>query len=320
MKDKKISIIIPNHNGAKYLIDCLESVLAQKHSNFEVIIIDDGSSDGSRQIIEDYCTKDHRFKAIFQSQMNASIARNRGIEEAESDYLYFLDSDDLLLPNGLTILLNRAEASQADLVIGYLEIFTSKDHFIRKDFDQAEDIDDPMALTYYTYNPSNKLYKASVIKEHKVNWGNVRIAQDMNFFLKYLLAAKKVALVDKVIFRYRINDTNMSHQYDFRILDVTNAVKDIQAYYFSKEAEDKFHTYISGPAFQAYYAQMDKQRFFQDRSSRRLVVNHLNHHMKLLQGPLRKVGRKKLLEYRLNMMIQPLYVSGLAFKLTERIQ
>lgn len=91
----KFSIIIPVYNTEKYLRHCIESVLNQTHKNYEIIVIDDGSTDGSGAILDDYKT-DERFKIIRQENHGQSHARNVGIEEAQGDYILFLDSDDLL--------------------------------------------------------------------------------------------------------------------------------------------------------------------------------------------------------------------------------
>lgn len=91
----KVSVIIPIFNGAKFLQECLNSALNQSLSDIEVICINDGSTDNTLQILEEYAKLDRRIKIINQSNLGVSIARNKGIETAESEYVCFLDADDL---------------------------------------------------------------------------------------------------------------------------------------------------------------------------------------------------------------------------------
>ncbi len=101
---EKISVIIPVYNTKEYLEDCVNSVLEQTWPDFELILIDDGSQDGSREICEELCRKDNRIRSIFQEHKGVSAARNAGIEAAEGKYLFFLDSDDMIHPQLLEAL------------------------------------------------------------------------------------------------------------------------------------------------------------------------------------------------------------------------
>lgn len=111
-----ISVIIPVYNVEQYLRECLDSVLAQTYSNYEVLLIDDGSTDSSFDICCEYCDKDKRFKVYQKENGGASSARNYGLDCAAGEYLYFLDSDDYLKPIALEKMVSCACQHQADLV------------------------------------------------------------------------------------------------------------------------------------------------------------------------------------------------------------
>lgn len=113
-----VSIIIPNYNNGQYLAQCLESVKSQTMNDWECIIIDDGSTDNSHDIIEKFCKHDKRFHAIYQSRRGVSAARNVGIDAANGEWISFLDSDDMLLPAALDILLYTQSVTNADIVEG----------------------------------------------------------------------------------------------------------------------------------------------------------------------------------------------------------
>ena len=96
--NKKLSIIIPIYNTAKYLKECLESVVNQRYKNIEVICVDDGSTDDSVKIVEEFCQKDNRFKLIKCAHQGVSRTRNIGLENTTGEYITFIDSDDTIEP------------------------------------------------------------------------------------------------------------------------------------------------------------------------------------------------------------------------------
>lgn len=112
----KVSIVIPVYNVEKYLGICLDSVLAQQFTNFEAILVDDGSTDGSPAICDEYAGKDSRFRVIHQQNGGLSHARNTGAKSAAGDYIFFLDSDDCIHPKLLLKLTELAEQYHAALV------------------------------------------------------------------------------------------------------------------------------------------------------------------------------------------------------------
>ena len=95
----KISVIVPVYNAEKYLEKCIESVLAQTYPNWELILVDDGSKDGSADIVDGYAARDTRIMAIHQENAGPGMARNKGIRVAHGEYIVFLDSDDVIKPD-----------------------------------------------------------------------------------------------------------------------------------------------------------------------------------------------------------------------------
>lgn len=111
-----ISVIVPVYNVEKYLDQCLTSLLEQTFTDFEAILVDDGSTDSSYQICKKYAEKDKRFTAYEKENGGASTARNVGLKNAEGEYIFFLDSDDWLEPNTLETMITTAKKENADLV------------------------------------------------------------------------------------------------------------------------------------------------------------------------------------------------------------
>ena len=116
-ENMKISIVIPIYNVEDFLKDCIESVLVQTYSNIEIILVNDGSTDSSPEICEEYALKDKRIKVVHKENGGLSDARNVGLETASGEYVYFLDSDDLIEPFAIEDLVNSAQSSNADVIL-----------------------------------------------------------------------------------------------------------------------------------------------------------------------------------------------------------
>lgn len=112
-----VSIIVPVYNAEKYLERCVNSVLAQEYKNFELILADDGSRDGSAAICDDFAAKDERIRVIHKENTGVSDSRNQALEQATGTYLQFLDADDWLTPDATKLFVQSAESSGCDMVI-----------------------------------------------------------------------------------------------------------------------------------------------------------------------------------------------------------
>ena len=136
MKDL-ISVIIPVYNVKDYLIECIDSVLNQSYTNLQIILVDDGSTDTSGKICNEYAQKDSRIQVIHQKNGGLSDARNTGLANADGEYVYFLDSDDLILPFAIEAALSKIKSTNADFVFFDADIFGGyslpKDYYHRKE-------------------------------------------------------------------------------------------------------------------------------------------------------------------------------------------
>lgn len=121
-----ISVVVPVFNTRQYLPDCLDSLIQQNYSNMEVIIINDGSTDGSEEVIQKY-TRSHSFiRSITQTNKGVSAARNSGINEARGEFIFFLDSDDYLVPNAFSKCMEAINAHEADIVLFSAKLTSSE--------------------------------------------------------------------------------------------------------------------------------------------------------------------------------------------------
>lgn len=279
----KISIIIPNYNNAEYIIRCLNSVSMQSMEDIEIIVIDDGSTDDSVTRIKQFMeNSNHKVKFIEQFNQNASIARNRGIEVAEGDYLYFIDSDDELFDETILEKIYN-DIDGYDLLIGnYVRINEMGQNvaLYKINEDRLIDVDSNYKYSLISPVPSNKLYKKSVIKDNNLYFSNVRIGQDLNFYLKYLAVCKNIKIVDYDIYKYRILQNSISRSINLNILDIYTCFLEIEKYYKINNKLEDFYKYISIAKLIHYNIQMEKIIRMSSGKDKKFVYNFFMYHLR----------------------------------------
>ncbi|MDR2732782.1 MAG: glycosyltransferase, partial [Fibromonadaceae bacterium] len=185
-----ISVIIPAYNVETYIGKCLDSVLSQEYGDLEVIVIDDGSTDNTSNIIANYAT-DSRLKLIEQKNSGVSAARNSGIDAATGDYLAFVDSDDYLEPGMYKKLIADLNESQADIAVcDYNLIY--EEHTVAKYSnmkDETVDISENVPAYFYKYcacqRPNNyiwtRLYRTEAVKVSGIRFEHFKLGDDTLF-------------------------------------------------------------------------------------------------------------------------------------------
>ena len=235
MKKGFVSIIIPNYNCEKYLISCLNSIECQTYKKIEVIIVDDGSNDSSLDIINSY-KKESKYEVItiFQFNQNAAVARNRGIDVSNGEYLFFLDSDDeLYAPNVIEKMVSFID--KYDLLLCNYEIVDDENMKIKSYLVEDNLLKYPGVYKYARNSPvpSNKLYKSLIVRDNSIYFSNVRIGQDLNFYLKYLAVCKSVVSYDFMSYKYRILDNSITRKKNLNFLDIYNCFDGVKKFYFN---------------------------------------------------------------------------------------
>ena len=203
-----ISIIVPIYNVELYLTRCLESILKQKFSNFEAILIDDGSSDNCGAICDDYAAKDKRFKVIHQANFGVSHARNKGLAFAKGEYIGFVDPDDYIDANMYEKMYNELINTGSDMVVcDYYKlegtaaipthIFSSDRIFYSKDFM------DYVANDRVPSHFWSKLYKRQLFLNIRFPEG--RIFEDLAIFHEIVHRCERIAYTHECLYYYSIN-------------------------------------------------------------------------------------------------------------------
>lgn len=217
-EEVKISIIIPVYNVEKYLHECLDSIINQTFTDIEIICVDDGSTDKSSEILEEYEQKDKRFTVISQPNKGVSAARNRGMQQAKGKYIMFVDSDDYIASNACELIYNSAEEKRCDILL-----------FPHYNFSASTCRDDGRLLDLYITLKDNtttfkeysdeflltpsethsKLYKADFLRKYNLHWETqIQYCEDRIFYINALIHAKAISILYKHLYYYRIDTFN----------------------------------------------------------------------------------------------------------------
>lgn len=210
---KKISVIIPVYNVSKYLRRCLYSVISQTYRQLEIILIDDGSTDGSSEICDEYAKKDNRIVVIHKPNGGVSVARNKGLDIATGDYIGFVDSDDYIHPNMYKVLVDNAEKYDADISIcGFFQEDTNgrfqrywKDDVL-KCLNTTEQIENLLMNKYFRCSVWDRIFKKELL--FGVNFReDVKIYEDMLFDYEVMKKSHKAVFTSTPMYYYCENDS-----------------------------------------------------------------------------------------------------------------
>lgn len=204
----KISVLIPVFNSEKYLSRCLESVLNQTYSNLEIICIDDGSSDNSSFILDDFSAQ-FPGKFVIEHQKNAGVAcaRNRAIDLASGEYIVFADNDDWFDLDFLEIHLNEAIRSNADIVCSGYKRPNSEGEIVTSVVPRSADEWSPYAVEAAWA----KMYRLSFVRKYSFTFLNTNISEDLFFTLPAIESAEKLSVIPYCGYNWFYNETSVSN-------------------------------------------------------------------------------------------------------------
>ena len=266
LNNPHVSVIIPVYNSECYLDQCIQSLQKQTSRNFEMIFVDDGSTDESLKIIEKYANTDSRIRILKQNHEFAGAARNKGISAAKGKYLLFLDSDDFFESTLIEDSFATAEASEVDICL-----------FKAKEYNQTNGITTPMPWTCRvevlpkgvfsphdiadnvfsctTAVPWTKLFNRQFIIDENIKFQNIRSANDVLFVYSAIISAKKITVLNKSLVFYRTHfETSLQATKDKEPLAFYSAQMALKFYI---EAQNKmaefYHNFIELAACRCLY-------------------------------------------------------------------
>lgn len=276
MKDYKISIIVPVYNVEKYLSECIESILKQTHTNLEIILIDDGSTDKSGSICDFYSQQDKRVTVIHQKNSGVGKVNNLGIEKATGDFIGIIESDDWIENNMYAELLKTAILTDAD--------FVKCDFYYYNQFGKPQNIIRPHNLgTIQDLIPENKsftiteyplmlvqhasiwagLYKSKFLKTLKFTETPNATYQDLPFTIEALAKANRIAVNHSYFVHYRHNEPGHSasvNRNDKKLMIMAKqcdlAKKILKKYNLLEPLKEEFYYHIAAANF-GFYNKID---------------------------------------------------------------
>ena len=207
----KITVIMPVYNVEKYLAEAIETTINQTYKNLEILIIDDGSTDSSGKICDEYAKKDERIRVIHQENKGLSGARNTGLENATGKYLMFIDSDDLFELDACEIMYNAIEEKNADYVIGnYINIDDDGTRWEKPVFSFEKYTEFKLSIkdyekSFYIMNSAvwNKIFRKSFIDSLGLKFVERLPAEDAMFTTYAFIKSSNVWYVPKIVYQYR---------------------------------------------------------------------------------------------------------------------
>lgn len=266
---KKITVIVPIYNAEEYLKRCIDSILSQTYEKLEIILVNDGSTDNSGEICDEYQLQDERIKVIHKSNGGQSSARNRGIDIATGEYVAFVDSDDWIVDDIYEHSIKLIEKYNGDIVDFKVEFTNGK---IKEEVDKKCSInifEEKEILRNYLYkgqvenapfSPCRKLYKKALFDNIRFPEG--KINEDIATNYKILTKCKKLISTDKVGYYYFQSDNSTTRNglssRDFDLLDACEELK-----LLTQDEEYKDIKYLSEIKYaRSYFSLLAKIAFY----------------------------------------------------------
>lgn len=267
---KKVSIIVPIYNMGGYVAEHLPCLTNQTYENIEILLVDDGSTDGTPEICRASAEKDSRIRVLEKENGGPGAARNSGLKNACGDYVYFFDIDDILYPDAIETLVNAIEESGADLAVCGFDMYDGKKIFrtVKKTagFYDADAARRDYAKHLSMYAPEGiqgapwyKLYKMSVIRENQIEFPNIRKSEDEIFMARYVDCISSFELIEKPLYRYYVNTgKRFWKKYPFDMFDTAIESVNCMLGFISKwnDSDTEAKNWIYGDYYQKAFSSL----------------------------------------------------------------
>ncbi len=310
--DDLISVVVPIYNVEDYLADTLDCLASQTYVNLEVILVDDGSSDSSPAICQEFVRKDSRFVYVRQDNAGAGAARNHGIELVNGEFIMFADADDLYETNLVEELYAALLRDESDVAICRADVFlgSSGNAAARSYFDypvsgcfRPADVA-ARFFQSFTCVPWDKLFRTSIVRENHLRFQTLRYSNDNYFVLMSLLLARRVTLGDEVLVHHRVgaggslrDKMYLSPTCDLEMLDTLRgavARSDAASFPGLLQSLDSF---TAGSVCSAFFNLSTQERKGCEEFWRRLVSKSLPE-WEMQSGPIKIDNLKLRLKFR----------------------
>lgn len=237
MENKLVTVIVPVFNAGKYLENLILSLMNQTYHNIEMIFIDDGSTDNSRNIVNKYCKKDSRITKIFTENGGVSAARNRGLTIASGDYICFIDADDYVEDIYVEKLLDGVMNNNVQLAIcDYWLVYEKKRKKTDNNLKSISTVNSSVIIKEVLLSDNyikgfvwNKIFDAQIIKEHSIKFNDKSfILEDMEFLIKYLCHIENIYLIHQQLYNYIQRSNSATRKIDNKYMSAFNVIDNLK--------------------------------------------------------------------------------------------
>lgn len=229
-----VSIIVPAYNSGTYIKKCMESLIKQTYSDIEIIVVNDGSTDHTRQILDTYAQTDKRIKVFHTKNRGVSEARNMALLNATGDYITFVDADDYLELNAIELLVKKIMGDNSDIVISaYRMVYENNAEDYYYDFAENKIYSKEYVVgQILDYKMSgylgHKLYRSSIWRKNNLSFENVKCCEDWPVMVSYVCECDKVSYINKITYNYVQHSNSCIHKSNIEnVKDFDYAVKKI---------------------------------------------------------------------------------------------
>lgn len=293
----KISVIIPVYNTEKYLSKCLDSVINQTLNDIEIIVVNDGSTDSSQDIIDLYTLKDTRIVSITKNNGGLSDARNFGIDKSKGDFLAFIDSDDYIDKYMFENMYNISQKHQSDIVLCDLVKVNEKGEEFR-DLPQSPQLADKIILNddftifgEMSCFACNKLFKKSLFDKHRFKKG-IHF-EDIELVPKLVLDSKILSKINQPYYKYFERQNSITKTHTKKGLDMFLAVDEVSNYFKESTYNSNSTDLKRFQIFQGYYSYLAYVAYVKDKSLKKNMLlaleNFLNRNI---------IYKKEIINYK----------------------
>lgn len=335
--EEKISIIIPIYNAEKFLDRCIKSVITQSYTNLEIILINDGSKDGSYEICKKYEKKDKRIKLFQQENAGVSVARNLGLKKMTGKYLMFLDADDYYEKDICKVLIKNIKEHNADIgivnkkfLINGIEVLNclyNDDNFVRTNEEKELFILDLFTffydkkmnkVKYLSCGVTAKIFNAELINKNKIRFlENCHFGEDVLFNLYAFQFAKRISYRNYNGYNFVVSENSSTHKYREFWEDSHNKfVDEIDAFVEKFDKDNRYYevakmmrvTRITGLMAIYYFHKDNKKRFITKYKEFKSLINKEEYKKSLKEVDVRLLTRnQKMIVYILKLKLGLLF-------------
>ncbi len=275
----KVSVIVPVYNTSKYLVKCLNSLLNQTLDELEIIVVNDGSSDDSQKIIDEFAAKSVKIKAFEKPNGGLSDARNFGIEKALGEFIGFVDSDDYVSVEMFGQMYEKAIEHEAEIVLCDLEKVNERGEAFR-DLSQSPQLPEKIELEkdFTIFGEMacfacNKLFKAELFEKHRFRKG-IHF-EDIELIPKLVLVSKIIAKINEPFYKYFERQDSITKTHTHKGLDMFLAIQNVKEA-FDKSDYNRFQEdFDRFFMFQGYYSYLAYVAYVKDKSLKKDMLDEL---------------------------------------------